>query len=71
MRLKSLVRLPVTPLYVLDPLFAFQTFVLWMYRGFRHGSFDPPVTVWRVSSLQPKMVERKSRQGSILLYLIG
>ena len=42
-----------------------------MCRGFRHGSFDPPVTVWRVSSLQPKIVERESRQGSILLYLVG
>ena len=42
-----------------------------LVRGFRHVLHDPLVMVWRVSSLQPKMVERKSRQGSILLYLMG
>ena len=55
----------------LGSVICFPNICFWMYRGFRHESFDPPVTVWRVSSMQPKMAERKFRQGSILLYLIG
>ena len=39
--------------------------------GFRYGSLDSPVMLWRVSSLQPKTAERCFRQGSILLYLVG
>ena len=49
----SLFPFPGLDVDYLVSVICFQTLVFWMYRGFRHGSFDPPVTVWMVSSLQP------------------